>query len=85
MATAAGSFVLAGSDSGAVAVWELGGEGAVRQVAGWQLDGEGVAGLVPVLAEGRGDPGDGMSILVCMANHSMYSFETSLWPSASLV
>ena len=64
-----GKFVFAGSDSGAVAVWECGVGGAVERVAGWWLEGESVSALLPARS------GEQLFILVGMHGGRMYSFD----------
>lgn len=66
-----GKLVFAGSDTGAVAVWECGVGGAVERVAGWWLEGESVSAVVP------GRTGEQLFILVGMHGGCMYSFDTA--------
>jgi hypothetical protein len=66
-----GKFVFAGSDTGAVAVWECGVDGTVERVAGWWLEGQSVSVVLPASEDGR------MFILVGMHNGLMYSFDTA--------
>lgn len=66
-----GKFLFAGSDTGAVAVWECGTGGAVQRVAGWWLEGESVSVLVPARS------GQDTFLLVGMHCGKMYSFDTA--------
>jgi hypothetical protein len=70
-AAACGKFVFAGSDTGAVVVWECGLGGVVERIAGWWLEGESISVVLPVRVHEQ------MFILVGMRNGEMYSFDTA--------